>query len=69
MLEDNPKSVLDKPSILRREAIVREPVKKGKRWVFKIILILAVIFVLYYLFSHPEVIQEPVNNFFGNLLD
>ncbi len=65
---DNQKSVLEKPSILRREAIVREPVKKGKRWVFKIILILVVIGLVYYLFRHPEVIQDPVNSFFGNLL-
>ena len=65
MLEDNQKGVLDKPSILRRESTIDEPVKKGKGWIFKIILILIIIFVVYYLFTNPDIIMDPVDKFFG----
>lgn len=69
MLGDNQKGVLDKPDIVVREAALRaKPVKKRISWVVKIIIILVVILVIYYLFRHPEVIRDPVNSFFGNLL-
>jgi len=67
MLEEN-KSVLDKPEILRREATLTQPVKKGKGWIFKIILIIIIIALVLYLFTHPDVIVNPVNNFLENLL-
>jgi len=63
MLEDK-NSVLDNPKIKREEASL-EPVKKKKRWMFKLILILIVVGVVYYLFKNPEVIMEPVNKFLG----
>lgn len=67
MLEEN-KSILNKPEILRRESTLTQPVKKRKGWVFKFILILIVIGLVYYLFTHPDVIRDPVDRFFGNLL-
>lgn len=63
MLEEN-KSILDKPEILRRESTL-EPVKKGKGWVFKLILIILIIVLILYLFTHPEIIRNPVDKFFG----
>ncbi|MBW2974966.1 cytochrome P450 [Candidatus Woesearchaeota archaeon] len=67
MLEEErkQKSILDKPDILRREGTLTQPVKKGKGWLFKLILILIVAGLIYYLFTHPEIIRNPVNEFFG----
>jgi hypothetical protein len=42
--------------------------KKSKGWIFKLILILTVIGIVYYLFRNPEGIQSWVNDFFGKLL-
>jgi len=42
--------------------------KKSKKWLFKLILILIVIGLVYYFFRNPEGIQSWVNNFFGKLL-
>jgi hypothetical protein len=42
--------------------------KKSKEWIFKLILILIVVGVVYYFFKNPEGIQSWVNNFFGKLL-
>ena len=42
--------------------------KKNKAWLIKLILILIVIGVVYYLFRNPESIQSWVNNFLGKLL-
>ena len=53
---------------LAREEIVRKPetVTTGKkRWLFKLILIIIIIGVIYYLFTHPDVIMGPVNKLFG----
>ncbi len=58
------KSVLDKPEIVRREAAI-EPVKKRREWIFKLFLILIVVGLVYYLFTHPEIVRDPVNKFFG----
>lgn len=67
MLEEN-KSVLDKPEILRREGMLTQTPKKGKRWVFNLVLILIVIGLTYYLFTHPQLIRDPFNKFFEDLL-
>lgn len=64
MLEEN-KSILNKPEILRRETTLTQPVKKGKRWIFKIILIVVIAVLLYYLFTHLEIIRNPVDKFLG----
>ena len=64
MLGDNKKSILDKREILRREATL-EPVKKKKRWLFKLILILIVAGLVIYLYMHPEIMRNPVDKFFG----
>jgi hypothetical protein len=63
MLED--KNILNKPEILRREAALREPVRKKRGWLFKLILILIGIGLAYYLFTNPDIIIDPVNKFFG----
>lgn len=67
MLEDNKRKILDNPKVLREE-IAREPAKKPKAWVFKIILILVIIGLILYLFMHPEGIQNWVNKVLENLL-
>jgi hypothetical protein len=67
MLENNPKGVLNKPEIIRREAMI-EPVKKKGHWLFKLIIILLILGLVYYLFTNPEVIQNFANNFLSNLL-
>ncbi len=64
MLGDN-KSIPDKPEILRRETTLTQPVKKGKRWIFKIVLIVVIAVLLYYLFTNPEIIRNPVDKFLG----
>lgn len=64
MLENNPKDVLNNPQLSRREAAL-EPVKKKGGWFFKFILILIVIGIIYYLWTHPEIMRGPVNNFMG----
>ena len=63
MLEDKNK-VVNNPELLRRQAAI-EPVKKKKSGLFKFILILIIIGVIYYLWTHPEIIMGPVNQFFG----
>ncbi len=62
MLEE--KNVLDRPDISRREAMVR-PVGKKRHWLFKLILIVIGIGVVYYLYMNPDLIMGPVNKFFG----
>lgn len=64
MLEENPKDVLDRSDIARRESMVR-PVGKKRHWLFKLILILIVIGGVYYLYMNPDLIMGPVNKFFG----
>lgn len=67
MLGDN-KGILDNPRILREEAMLKEPVKKGKRGLFKLILFLIVLLLVFYLFMHPEIIRGSFDNMLGNLL-
>jgi len=65
MLEPKEESkILNKPEILRRESTL-EPTKKKKHWLFKLILILIVVGVVYFLFTNSELITNPVNKFFG----
>ena len=64
MLENN-KSVLDNPEIKSESTLGP---KKSKAWLFKLILILIVIGVVYYFFRNPEGIQSWINDFFGKLL-
>lgn len=59
------KSVLDNPEILRRETALGRPIRKKKGWMFKLILILIILAVIYYLFTHPALIRDPVNRFFS----
>lgn len=71
MQEDNKTEVLNKPEIIRRESMVRgEPAVKAKsrKWIFNLILMLVIIGLILYLFTHPEGIQNWVNNFFEKLL-
>jgi len=60
------KSIVDRPDLAMREASIREGPKKGKAsLIFKIILVLVIIGVVYYLFRNPDIIRDPVNKFFG----
>ncbi len=71
MLEQEPDTerseILDNPRIQREEALLRpEPVKKGKfGLILKIILVLVVLFFIFYLFINPDMLRNPVNEFFG----
>jgi hypothetical protein len=61
------KSVLDKPGIVRLEQNI-QPVKAGKGWFVKVIIIIIIIALLIWLFLHPQGIQNSVNDFFNNIL-
>ena len=41
--------------------------KKGN-WVFKLILVGIVIAFIIYVWLHPELVRDPVNKAFGNLM-
>ncbi len=62
--------MLDEKKLAMEEQVRKpETVTTGKkRWLFKLILILIIIGVVYYLFRNPDVIMSPVNKFFSNLL-
>jgi len=65
MLGNKEKGILDNPEILRRESTLTQPVKKSRGWLFKFILVLIVIGLLYYLFTHPDIVRNPVDKFLG----
>ena len=59
-------SVLDTSRIKMLESLLGpEPVKRSRAWIFKLILVLIIIGVVLYLFMNPEIITNPVNEFFG----
>lgn len=67
MLEN--KGILDNPRIQKEEAALKtEPIKKKSRWLFKLILILIVIGIVYYFFKNPEGIRNWFNSFLDKLL-
>lgn len=60
--------ILNNPRIAKEEMLVKsqlQPVKKRKWWiVFKLILFLILLLAGFYLFMHPEGLQNFVNKFF-----
>jgi hypothetical protein len=54
----------------KEDVPIVEPEKKvGIGWVFKLILIIAIISVVIYLFLNPEGIRSLADKLFGNLLN
>jgi len=63
------KSQMQSQNLLKSAAATKtEPAKKSTGSLFKLILVLAIIGLIVYLFLHPEVIQGSANKFFNNLL-
>ncbi|HZX45285.1 MAG TPA: hypothetical protein VFF28_06400 [Candidatus Nanoarchaeia archaeon] len=40
---------------------------KSRKWIFKLVLVLIIIAIIYYLYTHPDIIRSPVNKFFEGL--